>query len=460
MRAGLGKLRNSPLGHMLERVLDFDIHMRDVVHGASSALILRLVGMGTSFLLNFVLARILSTTEVGVFFEVILTIDAISQLLRIGLDNAMLRFIAGGAAKDNWEEIAGVYRQGISTVIAIGAVLSLFLWFGGNRLASFLYSEPSTGPILQIAALALLPNALFDLHGDLIRALKKIPQSVFIQVVGMPLFSLIIFLPVHAWLGETAAIWAYVAANYLVLFLALIVWRRFTPSIRNLWGSFSISLLFATSLPMFVMTLGDLFTKSIDSLMVAYWFPAGDVAIYGIAKRVAFITALVLSSVNTIAAPKFAELYSKNDMRNLRKLAQNAARLTGITAVPILLGFIIFAKPLLSIFGSDYANGSTVLIIIAIGQFINMATGSCGFLLIMCGQEKIVRNNAIFFAFFDFIAIAVLIHPFGLLGAAIGSTLAISLNNIGLVIWSYTRLSVITIPVPDRFLPREVDPPA
>ena len=48
----------------------------------------------------------------------------------------------------------------------------------------------------------------------------------------------------------------------------------------------------------------------------------------------------------------------------------------------------LFSKPIMSLFGNDFIQGSVLLSLIVIGQLINVSMGSVGLMLQMTGLEK------------------------------------------------------------------------
>ena len=48
---------------------------------------------------------------------------------------------------------------------------------------------------------------------------------------------------------------------------------------------------------------------------------------------------------------------------------------------------------MMSLFGPEFRAGGPVLTILAAGQYVNVLTGSVGYLLMMTGNERLVRNN-------------------------------------------------------------------
>lgn len=173
---------------------------------------------------------------------------------------------------------------------------------------------------------------------------------------------------------------------------------------------------------------------------------AEDVALFHTANRTAYMTTLVLVSVNSIAAPKFAELYRMGDHEALRTTAQRSAWLMTLLAGPVLLAFVIAPATVMSLFGPHFVAAADLLVILAIGQFVNVASGSVGFLLMMSGNERLVRNNTAAFAVVNVALNLVLVPTLGRVGAAIATSVSLGGLNLSGAYLVGTRLGIRMLP--------------
>ncbi|MCR4288475.1 MAG: polysaccharide biosynthesis C-terminal domain-containing protein, partial [Deltaproteobacteria bacterium] len=166
------------------------------------------------------------------------------------------------------------------------------------------------------------------------------------------------------------------------------------------------------------------------------------------ASRTAFLISFVLIAVNTIAAPKFAALYHKGDMEALGSIARHSAKLMAIFASPVLLLFLIFPGWVMAIFGSQYADHGLILAVLAIGQFINVATGSVGYLLVMTGNERLQLYGISAVTVVSIVLYLTLIPAFGITGAAIATGVSVASQNLLACYLVYRALGIKTIPWP------------
>ena len=66
-----------------------------------------------------------------------------------------------------------------------------------------------------------------------------------------------------------------------------------------------------------------------------------------------------------------------------------------IISFPVLLICLLLPDFLLGIFGPEFICGKQILIILCVGQFINVSTGSVGQILAMTNREKLLRISVL-----------------------------------------------------------------
>lgn len=116
-------------------------------------------------------------------------------------------------------------------------------------------------------------------------------------------------------------------------------------------------------------------------------------------------------------------------------------------AAPVLLLFIVAPSWVMGLFGPEFTTGGTVLLVLALGQFINVATGSVGFVLIMTGNERLARNNTVIAATVSLVLNVLLIPRLGALGAAIATAASIASLNLSAAYLVKRQLGILTIPL-------------
>ena len=98
-------------------------------------------GMADGFFLSVAIARILGPHDFGVYALAATCAMIATVLGRSGLDNAMLKYASAGAAKQGWDEVAGVYRLGMAIALAASGFTTIALVLIAPAIAEKLFEE-------------------------------------------------------------------------------------------------------------------------------------------------------------------------------------------------------------------------------------------------------------------------------------------------------------------------------
>jgi O-antigen/teichoic acid export membrane protein len=160
------------------------------------------------------------------------------------------------------------------------------------------------------------------------------------------------------------------------------------------------------------------------------WGTASEVGIFGAATRVVMMVTFFLVAVNTVIAPKFVDLHRRGEFDLLGKLARRFALGVTLATSPLLLLLVFAGNWVMGLFGEDFKQGGTPLAILALGQSVNAMTGSVGILLMMTGHGREILKVSISSVILMTICAPFFISRFGIIGAAVASSIVIAYMNI------------------------------
>lgn len=425
-------------------------HMKEVIEKGSAVFLLRILATGLGFLFNVLIARLFGAEGTGVYY-LALTVTSIATVLsRVGLDNTLIRFISASKDQGKWSQVAGVYRQGMRVAATVSFAVAAVIFAAAPWIAATVFSEPGLTPLLRIMSLGIIPSTLVILHAQSLKAVAKPGLAAVIEATGISLLNVLLIFPLSRAFGLSGIAATYVATQSCLLLAGWYLWRRATPDLRDVRGAFDLRLLLITSWPLLWVASMNLIMKWTDTFMLGIWTSAEDVGVYGVAMRTASLTSFVLTAVNSVVAPKFAVMYAQSNLKGLESLAQNSAKLMAALALPLFLLFVLFPGWVMRVFGDEFAQGALVLAILAAGQFINVATGSVGYLLMMTGREKLMQYNIIGAALLNLVLNLLLIPSFGITGAAAATAVTLAGMNVVAATLVYKELSIMTLPLPFR----------
>ena len=128
--------------------------------------------------------------------------------------------------------------------------------------------------------------------------------------------------------------------------------------------------------------------------------------------------------------PKFSVLYDEGKVQQIQNIIKKLSSLFSFLSITIFVLFLIFGKLILGFWGAEFQDAYPSLIILLIGQFFNIASGSNGMLLNITGNNKLHMFLLLFSTFLDFFLAALFIYNFNLIGAAVSCAVTNILFNI------------------------------
>jgi O-antigen/teichoic acid export membrane protein len=177
---------------------------------------------------------------------------------------------------------------------------------------------------------------------------------------------------------------------------------------------------------LFLVQILNLIISWSSPFLLAIWANVDDVAIFSVAYRTAMSTSIILLAVNSITAPKFATLYRQGNLVELHRIVIWSTRLMLALCVPVVGFLFFFSDWIMSLFGDGFVSGGEVLIVLVIGQFVNVLTGSVVLLLTMTGNEKALIISTALSSLVMLLLSALLIPLYGALGAAVAQAVSVT----------------------------------
>lgn len=412
----------------------------------STALVFLVRGMGalSGFVMSLFIARVLSPMETGYFFLAITVISVLCPIGLLGTDTACLRFIGGYAAEDDWarsREVALVTWRWAGTVLFLG---SSTLLVTAPWLAENLFKKPGFGCVLQAMspALALMGGGM--LLAAQLQAVRRTTQSVFILSICVPVcvISGIWIFPVETALAATKI---YVLSGIIALSIGVYWWCR-VAALSPRQGIDKIHL-WNTCKPLWAITILSAIATWSSQFFAGMWVSAEEVGHLAVAQRTANLVSFILITVNFIVAPRFAALYKQEKHKEFRELALRSVRLMSVCGAPVVLSLCFFPSEVMNLFGVAFRSAAPLLVILAIGQYVNVITGSVGFMLTMSGHERDLRKLTLIAGLFTVLLTLTLTFFYGVIGAAISNALSVAVQNLGAVWLVRKRLGFNTLAV-------------
>ena len=237
---------------------------------------------------------------------------------------------------------------------------------------------------------------------------------------------------------------AYLVSVFSGLFLAFYYLRKIFPQItdKKIIPVSEAGTLLSFSWPLLLVQFFSLVMLWIDTLMLGFFRTPHEVGVFNAAQRTALLGSLIINSFNAIFAPIIADLYNRKKFKELSNNFKIVTKWIFTLGLPVFLVLVFFAKSILNVFGADYAEGASSLIILSIGWIFYTAAGSVGKIIVMTGRQKLHFVNMGSILILDIILNSILIPKYGIIGAAFSTSLSITVLALVELIQVYLILRI------------------
>lgn len=394
--------------------------------------LVKFFGAFSYLLLTVLVTNYMPKSDAGIFLFSLTMIQVIGTLITLGSHNALLKLVASNNDKD-WLSINIGFSSVIRLVVSVGMVwfiLSLIFptvlsdLLGQARLAGILPTVSISSVVF--ALLLILSSCLTGLQ---ITNLAVFLQNILPQIIFVCCMAIMLFFEFK--INNLSQV--YMFSLLICLFLGFRYWLTLPNSKILLKCHFPDGLKYSLS-SFFVFMIMVMCIEWAGQFATARYLSPEDIAFYTTAQRASMLASFTLIAVNLIIAPKFASAFSNNNRQLVNRISLVSSRFVLVLASPLLCIMISYPEIIMGLFGKEYTSAAPLLQILAVGQFINVITGSVGYLLNMTGHERDMRNVVLFSGPLAIALAFGLTSQFGLMGAAYATAISVATQNL-LAVW-------------------------
>lgn len=421
-----------------------DRGFREVAREGGLTFLVRIGGLIAGYLFIFLISRFYGSEVLGAHTLSVTVLMMFTVLGRLGTDVNLVKHFAMAHADGKWDKILEVYRKTFMVVMISGVVLSVLLYVFAPLIAEKIFQKPMLIPWFRVIAFGIFPMIMRFINSECYRGMGMNREYAYSQNVGYFLYASVI-LGVGLLFTENALFpnIAFVTSLVILTFTgSYLILRRIKSHTLVSSDSYPVKEMIRDSLPMMMTNSMMLISGWINTILLGIWSTQSDVGIYSVVLKISTLSTLMLMSVNSIATPRFAQLYAKGDMAAFRKFTGQATRVIFYSSFPIFLGIIILNKQFLWLFGEEFEAGSTALLITMAGQFFNVFAGSVGAILNMTGNQRVFRNIITISTLISVALCFWLIPNYGLTGSAIAGAVFMTLWNVMSLVYIRIKLKV------------------
>ncbi len=379
---------------------------------------------------GLLIARLLGPASLGIYSVAWPVTDLLSKIGILGLDDAIITFIARAEAVGEQGRSRALFRLAVvltvvqSAVVAIVSIVTVRMF--GNRLRL----ESKMVSALAIILCALPGVALYRIGTSVSRGMKVMKHDIYSRgitdsVVTILAFLLALAVGFNEFSPEVAVIVGSTASGIMALALASRLFRHLPKKDSTVALRKEARQLLAYALPIGADQFLNAFIWRLDVIILG-WFVGRapgvtltTLGVYGAVVGVANGLRKVSQSFNPIFAPVVAGMAATGDQERAAATYAGLAQWMLWILLPLVAVMTLAAGTILLIFGPAFQQGSIWLGIVAIAcatnAFINL-----GETVIMVQRPGLNLLNSLITCAVGGAATSWLIPRLGIMGGALG----------------------------------------
>ncbi|MCB1724512.1 MAG: oligosaccharide flippase family protein [Gammaproteobacteria bacterium] len=367
--------------------------MAHIISSLAWSAVIRILGVGTAFLVNVVLTRLLSVEDVGQYMLAFSTVMFASIVMRLGIKQATMKLASDARNQGDQrvlrQTLLGVMRFGVITTGIVAVVLI-------SGIADWVFVDVFDAPELaDFSAWIVAWAAMISLAAPIGESLRALHRPGWGVALDMSAQSSFVFLVLWG-----AAFYYHNVSLQLVIkiwfFIALMVNLGGCVRLARLIGfagaSFaewiSVASVFHFAWPILILNLSIFLMANAALWVVSYFVGHDGAALYGIALKLYNLIALPLLIINLALEPHIADYIHAGSKTRLEALLRLSASLAFSLTALISIVLIFAGKWILELaFGQSYIAAYPILVILIMGNVFNVLTGSCSSVLLLGGRR-------------------------------------------------------------------------
>ncbi len=426
--------------------IDFEKIIRSLTNKESKPLILfaRMSGAGLFFLASIFITNSFSIKTVSDFEFVNSLLLLLGSIALLGSDISILQISGKLKSENRFKEIRAIFMKYTQIIFFVSSLAFLLFFVADAFLIDVLYDSSLNSTLVYKVLATIGFYAIFIFTAEAIRPIKgNLITELYHGVFKYQLFFIgalcIYFLNRDEYLIDLYLLNFIVIAIIIVIHFVLVS-KKFTDK-----TTYDIKTILKNSAPMAVSSLSFFILLTADVIILKILGMDEEVSIYAQPLKLVAIIIRIKVTLEASYSTNISSLYFSNKIESLRYNVKSVNRWIALFCIPIIVLLVIFAKEILSVFGTQYEAGTSSFYILLLAVLVNVVSGCIGTYMNMTGKQVALQYILLCAATINVILNIILIPPYGMQGAAMASlTSVVFWNGMSIIyVWKKDDLLLI-----------------
>ena len=384
-----------------------------------------LINGASLFLLNIILARIISKNDFGTFSLSLLALNTAGEISDFGLNSGLLRFAPYYISSNQREKLHQLvktiwsWRVSLSTLLTAGGIIFAY------PISKYIFGQQSVAPYLMFVSFGIGGVIMLGFTVTYLQASQKFLTSATTQSLK-GLMRLILF-GIAAFSG-IRSLFVFLGIYIFVPWLLYFFNSRFLPKdFRKIIIDSEVKKKLHSQLARFsfwltVTSLIAILAGKLDQIMIGHFLGLEEVAVFTVAWQLIQVFPVIYGSAISVLMPKMSGIQSKNDLIIFVKRISKYALITAL-----IIGIFLYPSRflILLLFGDKYREAMPLFLLLSYGMLFNIVSIPFSIGVTLYNKTHLTTVSAIIQLILVLVCNYIFIPKYGIMG--VGYTTIISL---------------------------------
>ena len=398
------------------------------------------------FFSNFILVRIAGVSNYGGYVYLFNLVYLLVTFSILGLDTLLVKKVAVYNDAKKYPQLKGILLFAFFVIVISSIIVAALFKIISNLSGSLSFISQINW--FAFALISLLLLSIISLSQVVLQGMKKIVWSQVGEKIIRPILLIALVITFYLFSSQVSLprlIWINVLSIAITLIVILILCKKtFGNKLKKIKPEYDFKNWIAASMSFFVVDLLYNFNARISIFLLGIFHSEESIGIFNIALRVSEIISFSLVIINFVLSPAIAKLYANGKKEKLQIMITKSARGTLFVGLLLTAIILLFGKNILELFGTRFIAGQPALIVLGIGQLINILCGSVGLLLLMTGNQRFSIYSLAVGTTINLILNFILVPKYGIMGSAIASSASLITWNVMMYYFVRRKLDIRT----------------
>ncbi|MGM7698145.1 oligosaccharide flippase family protein [Microbacterium sp. A84] len=394
-----------------------------------------------ALVLTAIVGNTLGASGTGLFFQAMGIFTILTQVLRLGTNSGVVRFIAEQRAFERAGAEWRIIGYAVVPVAIVSGAASVAVWFLADALAAWLAAPADAeglANLLRAMAPFVILGALIGVLQISARMLRGVTSFTLLQSVLLPASRLLTVLfavsiagvaawgAFEAWLWPLP-VWVLITAAVVAGPLMRDIRRRSesSPETRPSFGSF-----WRFNAPRSVSSGLETALEWADVLIIAAVASPAVAGVYAVVTRATRAGGVVDKAMRVAVSPTISALLARDRFEDSTRLHTKVVRAMILMNWPFYLLLISMGSAVLAIFGEEFIVGWGPMTLLAAAMMFQTACGMLQSILLQGGKSTWQMYNKSVALTLSIGGNLALVPLWGIWGAAVTWVIVVVVDNL------------------------------